>query len=334
MRLLGAILLLLSSCAFAQAVRFETAVVPLPNEDIAVDCHYTLTIPSPEHPVRAVWVIFDRGHDVHDLFSDLAVLDFAKHFHLALLLHGHCPGKSPEDHRDMNMDPAKGLGRALFTALDQFAQTTGHKEITGAQLIFLGFSGAGPLSARFVAAFPERTIAAILSYPGHYEPNGINTVNLDTPAIAVPQMILAGGADDRSGTFRPYEYFKKYREQRAPWLFILQNKSPHCCTANAKDLMLQWLGEVIKQRHPSSTHDALRNMNQNDGWLALIKTQDTKIVDSFGLMTFDLADSKIQKSRGTVPQGWLPSGWISNHTLAQKWLSFVRQPQHPILPLQ
>jgi hypothetical protein len=111
MRSLGALLFLMFLPSAAQSGQFETAVTPLPNEDIAGVCHYTLTIPVPTHTIRAVWVIFDRSHDVHDLYSDAAVLAFAKRFHLALLLHGHCPGKTPEDHNDMNMDPSKGLGR-------------------------------------------------------------------------------------------------------------------------------------------------------------------------------------------------------------------------------
>jgi len=42
-------------------------------------------------------------------------------------------------------------------------------------MIFLGFSGAGPLSARWVSISPERVLAAVLSSPVHYEPLGIDT---------------------------------------------------------------------------------------------------------------------------------------------------------------
>lgn len=331
-RLLVAIFLFISSSAFAQS-HFETSVVPLPDEDIAANCDYTLTIPAPEHPIRAVWVIFDRGHDVHDLYSDADVLRFARTFRLALLLHGHCPGKVPEDHHDMNMDPAKGLGHALFTALDQFAQTTGHHELSETKLIFLGFSGAGPLSARFVGSVPDRIIAAILSAPGHYEPYGIDTVNLNAKALAVPELIMAGSADNISGTARPYLYFRKYRDLGAPWAFIIQNKSPHCCTANAKTLMLDWLKAMIEQSCPLSSCSILGPMNQHNGWLALIKTQETETRDSFGLRTFDLTGAKIQRSKDKIPYEWAPAGWLPTHALAQEWLSFVRQPHHPILPL-
>ena len=165
MRTLAFILFLVSSCFAAQTVRFETEVTPLPNEDIASACHYALTIPDPDRPIPAVWIIFDRSHDVHDLYSDAEVLAFARRFQLALLLHAHCPGKAPEDRGDMNLDPSRGLGRSSFTALDQCAASTGHRELSTAKLIFLGFSGAGPLCARLVGSAPDRAIAAITAVP-------------------------------------------------------------------------------------------------------------------------------------------------------------------------
>ena len=170
MRFLIILLFIISSYSVALAIEFKTAVTPLPTEVIAAACHYALTFPVPNHSIQAVWVIFDRGHDVHDLYSDAAILAFARRFRLALLLHGHCPGKAAEDRMDMNMDPSKGLGRALFTTLDQFARATGHHELSRTKLIFLGFSGAGPLCARLVGFAPDRALAAILSAPGHYEP--------------------------------------------------------------------------------------------------------------------------------------------------------------------
>jgi len=321
------------SCA-AKTTQFETAVKPLPNEDIASDCHYELAIPAPSRAVRAVWVIFDRGDDVHDLFGDIAVRAFARRFRLALLLHGHCPGKAQEDHGDMNVEPSEGLGRALLTALDQFAHETGHRELSSAKLIFLGFSGAGPLSARLVNFVPDRALAAILSSPGHFEPVGIDTVNLKTEALVTPELILTGSADSISGTARPYGYFQKYRKLGAPWAFVVQNKSPHCCTANAKGLMLRWLEAVIKQRLPNSPSEPLRRMNQFNGWQLFLKTRETGIKDSFGLRTFEVAEARVQKSNLPIPKDTIAAGWLPNHALAQEWVSFVQQRQHPILPLR
>jgi hypothetical protein len=102
----ASILLIVGLChlSFGQSVRYDTSVAPLPDEDIASNCHYELTIPSQAKKVMAVWVIFDRGRDVHELYSDEAVLQFAGRFRIALLLHGHCPGTRPEDHNDMDSD--------------------------------------------------------------------------------------------------------------------------------------------------------------------------------------------------------------------------------------
>jgi len=266
--LLSALILLLSAVSTAQTVRFETSVAPLPDEDIASDCHYELTIPIPTRQVTAVWVIFDRGHDVHDLYSDKAVLAFARRFQIALLLHGHCPGKRAEDHKDMNMDPSKGLGRALSAALTQFASTTRHRELASARLIFLGFSGAGPLCARLVGSVHNRVLAAVLSSPGHYEPLGIDTVEQNTNSLMVPELIIAGSADNVSGTARPYSYFRKYRDRGAPWAFIVQNGSPHCCTGNAKNLILHWLEGVLKGQQPLESTLLENLIRAQAGWLS------------------------------------------------------------------
>jgi hypothetical protein len=324
----------LCTVSLAQSVRYQTSVAPLPEEDFASSCHYELTIPSQTKKVMAVWVIFDRGRDVHELYSDDAVLQFAGRFRIALLLHGHCPGKTPEDHDDMDMDPSKGLGRALLSALDQFAATSGHHELTGIPLIFLGFSGAGPLSARLVGSFPKRVLAAILSSPGHYEPLGIDTVELSSESIRVPQLIIAGGADKVSGTARPYQYFRKYRDRGAPWAFIVQNGSPHCCTANAKHLILSWLEAVVKGRD-SREATPLREVDQRVGWLSFFKPKPTEIADSFGLRTFEATAARIEKiySWKNTSQGWESAGWLPNRAVANEWLAFVKQKHHPILPL-
>ena len=317
-----------------QTTELQTTVAPLANEDIASPCHYSLKIPAAPQTIRATWVIFDRARDVHNLYTDPAILAFCRRFRIALLLHGHCPGKLPEDRHDMNMDPSKGLGPALFRALDQFAVQSGHRELSPTNLIFLGFSGAGPLSARLAASAPDRSIAAILSAPGHFEPLGIDTVNVSSAATSVPELIIAGGADNITGTARPYMYFRKYRDQGAPWVFILQNRSPHCCTGNVRDLMIRWLAAIIEERQHSPSDGTLRSLDQRRGWLLFVKTKETDTTDSFGLKTFNAIAAKIESSSTSgVPQGWQPVGWVPNRRIAKEWLSFVEQKQHPVLPL-
>jgi len=325
----------LSPLSIAQVVRYQTSVAPLPNEDIASSCHYELTIPTPTRDIAAVWVIFDRGRDVHDLYRDEVVIAFARRFQIALLLHGHCPGKRLDDHNDMDMDPSKGLAGALSRGIAQLAEISHHKELDSRPVIFLGFSGAGPLCARMVALSPDRVLAAVLSSPGHYEPLGIDTVEVNREGLRVPELIIAGSADNVSGTARPYLYFQRYRDHGAPWAFIVQNRSPHCCTANAKHLILDWLEAVLRERQREESV-VLRQMDQRVGWLAFLKTKQTTTTDSFGLKTFEVTAATIEnvQSRNPALRGWETAGWLPNHAVAEEWLAFVRQSRHPILPLK
>src|SRR5207302_7288463 len=128
------------------------------DEDILGDCHYEVTIPNPAKPIRAVWVIFDRARDMLRYYGDSEVQDFAYRKDLALLLAFHCRAKGYED---MDVDPSKGIGRALFTALDQLTKSSGHAELASAKLILMSFSGGGSLVARLTGYTPDRVIAAI-----------------------------------------------------------------------------------------------------------------------------------------------------------------------------
>lgn len=311
----------------------ETVVKPLPTEDISGPCHYSITIPPGNEPVRGVWLIFDRGRDVHELASDSDVLGFARRFNLALILQSHCPGKLPDDHEDMNMDPAEGLGPSFLRALEQFASETQHPELPKADLIVLGFSGTGPLTGRFIAQYPNRILAGVLSAPGHFPPQGINTVELNRDAVQVPELIIVGGADDRSGTQAPYDYFLKYRRLDAPWTFVVQNRSPHCCTANVKKLMLDWLSVIIEKRMPLKAGLPIRSVSDEGGWLGLIHTEQTDIRDSFHLRTFNVISAEIWPKGKVDSAASREASWLPTASVAREWLSFTEQKRHPILPL-
>jgi hypothetical protein len=147
-------------------------------------------------------------------------------------------------------------------------------------------------------------------------------------------LIIAGSADKVSGSTRPYRYFRKHRDRGAPWAFVVQNGSPHCCTANARDLILSWLEAVLKQRHPRES-SAAREIDQQVGWLAFFKTHETETTDSFGLKTFEVTAAAIEKV-GTskhASQEWVAAGWLPNHAVAKEWLAFVRRKRHLILPI-
>jgi dienelactone hydrolase len=324
-------LLTLPSLAHAQS--FETVVTPLPNENFVGPCHYDITFPAGRRAVRAVWVTFDRGLDIMKFYSDPDVIAFAQRHNLALMMPHQCPGKNvPGGPKEMDMDPSHGVGRALFTALDQFAQQTGHPELRSAKLILLGFSGIGALFAHFVGYAPDRIVASIPADPGHYDPVGIDNVHLPPSALGVPELIMVGGADNVCGTQRPYDYFRQYRDRGAPWAFLVQNKTPHCCIVNVKPLILAWLGQIINLRRPSPTAP-LRKVDGNRGWQGFIRTCPSEIHDTWGSPTWDVCDASIQPAQRASPTDKIAAGWFPSQRVATEWLEFIRQSGHPLTSL-
>jgi len=230
----------------------------------------------------------------------------------------------------MDMDPSHGIGRALFTALDQFARQSSHSELSSAKLILLGFSGTGALFAHFVGYAPDRIVASIPADAGHYDPVGVDNVHLPSSALAVPELIMTGGADKVSGTQRPYDYFRLYRDRGAPWAFLVQNKTPHCCIINTKSLMLAWLGEIIKMRQPSATKP-LHTVDDSQGWVGFIRTCPSDIHDDWGAPTWDVCAASIQPvghaaPRDQIPAGWLPILSISNSQPSVGWRTRLPTP--------
>jgi hypothetical protein len=330
-RWIPVVLLALTSIAGAQS--YETTVTPLPNEDFAGPCHYDINFPAGYRSTQAVWITFDRGLDIMKFYQDTDVLAFARHHRLALMTPHQCPAKAaPGGPQEMDMDPSHGVGRALFTALEQFAHQTGHAELSSAKLILLGFSGTGALFAHFVGYAPDRVVASIPADPGHFDPVGIDKVQLPPSALEVPELIMTGGADKICGTQRPYNYFRLYREKGAPWGFLVQNKTPHCCIINTKPLLLMWLDEVIKLRRPSPTKP-LHRIDGNRGWLGFIHTCPSDIHDDWGTATWDVCAASIQPVGYTPPSDQIAAGWFPSQKVAKAWLEFIKQPEHPVTSL-
>jgi len=323
------------SAAAGQGVVFQTSVAAQPDEDMASDCRYEITLTDRTRIVRAVWVIFERSRDTLRYYRDADVRAFARRHDLALLFPFHCRSKS-ETGGDMNVDPSKGLGRALFTALTQLAQSSHHPELRSAKLILLGFSGTGSLVGRLAEFAPQRVLAVIPTHPGHFDPLGVDTLSLSPNAVAIPQLILTGSSDAVSGTQRPYEYFRKYFDQGAPWTFVVQNKVPHCCIMNAKALILLWLDAVVA-----------KGVTRATGWYGFIETRPSESMDcpdqsppvrsswcrstrdTWGGENWSVNTARIER-RPNLPQRMMPAGWLPTEKFARQWVSFVRQPEHPV----
>jgi dienelactone hydrolase len=326
------------AAAGAMPVLFQTSVAPQPGEDLAGECGYELTIPVPEKPINAVWVVFDRGRDVQRYYADSTVQAFAAGHNWAMLFAFQCAAKSPDQHGDINADPSQGLGRSLLEALSQFADAARHPELASAKLVLLGFSGAGALVARFSEYAPDRVAAIIAANPGHFDPFGMDKVMLSTKGLAVPALVVVGSQDAVSGVQRPYDYFRRFYEQGAPWTFIVQNQVPHCCLENARALILEWLDAVVNRNlRPNSDRGLFGFISQGPS-----QTTDcpepyppAKPVwcrgghDEWNAPNWT-ATSAFVRSRRTPAPGTVAAGWMPTRRFADAWRAFVSQPAHPI----
>ena len=319
----------------AQDLVLQTSVTPAPDEDLATACRYEITLTNSSRTVQGVWVIFERSRDMLEYYQDTDVRAFARRHDLALLFPFHCPSRS-ETGGDMNVDPSKGIGRALFAALTQLAQTSSHPELGSAKLILLGFSGTGSLVGRLAEFAPDRVLAVIPTDPGHFDPLGVDTISLSSKALAIPHLILTGSSDAVSGTQRPYEYFRRHFDQGAPWTFVVQNKAPHCCIMNAKSLILRWVDAVVVQRLTRAT-----------GWYGFIKNRPSDAIDcpgqsapvrpswcrstkdTWGGANWSVSGATSDR-RPNPPNGMMPAGWLPTQTFAKQWVSFVTKPEHPV----
>jgi dienelactone hydrolase len=330
--------------------QYRTAVTPEAGETLQDRCFYQLLLPVADHPVRSVLVIFERGWQVGNLYYDPAMVNFAAEHEMGLLLAQHCRSKERED---MDVVPEHGIGRALFTALKQFASDSHHPELAESALTFFSFSGGGSLVARMADFAPGRTLAAIAYAPGQYEPLGMDTIDLHKEAWAVPQLIIANGADNVNGTARPYFYFQKYRREGAPLTFVIQNRTPHCCVANIVPLMLSWLDAVIRQRQPSSSGAPLRAIQQKQGWIGRLEVEDSSVKDtwqtkSWNVSSVDAEPAGEKAAHKAVPEillatasdrdvpsnGELVTSWLPSKGFANSWLEFEKAREHAITPLE
>lgn len=323
-------LLLMGSVGFAEShvPQFHTVVAPKDGEDVARPCEYELFTPS-HGPFRAVFVIYERGRDVQSFLTDPLVKLFAEKENLALMMPRHCASKGRED---IDVDPAKGLGRSLLTALDQFAEEAKHPELKTAPLVVLGFSGAGSLAGRLAGFAPDRVAAVVLAHAGQYDPLGLDTIQHTAASVEVPEFILVGSIDDHVGTKRAFDYFNRYWQAGAPWIFVTQNNVPHCCVVNARDLILEWVDAVLTLRLDSGK-PGIALVDRNKGYRAYVELAETDIHDQWKLPTSEVVRASFYGSRDSSMRTGIPAGWLPSKKVADAWKAFVVMTSHPVTSL-
>ncbi len=310
------VLVALTFGVHAQISTVESAEVsPLRTESTAGPCRFELTIPRPEAATRAVWVIYDRGRETKDFYNDSDLFHFAESNRLALLWARHCPANNNQGEIDPN--PARGLGRALFASLDQLATASKHGEFSSSKVIVFGFGLDGVLAARMPTFAPDRVLASIVYAPAAE----VHTVVLESAPAGIPQLIIANGADTAESIAGAREYFSKNFVNGAPWALAVQNGVPkYGGLENIKPILFPWLQSII-ETVPDITGPAVIRNNQRSGFWLYVSTDENGSA---------VKDAKTEKVGADAPRGFLAAGWVPTKKAAKEWQRFERKSSHPV----
>src|SRR5207253_1024902 len=165
--IVAAYVILMACPVSALTKQYRTYVDPGPAETMQDPCEFELTLRDASKPVKAVFVVVERGWQVGNLYFDPEVTAFAERRDVALVLARHCRSKTEND---MDIIPEHGIGRALLEALNQFALQSKHPELAGSKLILFSFFRRRLFRGTMVAYASERIFAAIEYAPGTTNP--------------------------------------------------------------------------------------------------------------------------------------------------------------------
>lgn len=305
----------------------QTSVAALPGEDLQGPCLYSLRLvtgppPSPGAPPAlvtqtGVLVVYERG-DSSTVFADERLIAMAQQLHLAMMFAYECDAVS---YADLQVNATQGPGRALFTALSQFAISTNHPELNSANLVLFGFSAAGYLSVTMTNAYPSRVLGAIPFAPASAEID-LDGVAVSASAAGVPMLILANGEDIDAGTQRPINLYLRGWSQGAPWGFAVQNGTGHCCTDSAVPLMVPWITGLLQQQTATSASGLAAPRPQPNPAVPVVRfdcVPDGQ-VDVFYNNVCAFPSASILPSVSGGPY----SGWMPDAASAQAWLQWVK----------
>ena len=141
-------------------------------------------------------------------------------------------------------------------------------------------------------------------------------------------LIIVGGRDTVAGTGKPYAFYKRYGVPGNSWVYLVQNNIPHCCVIDTKGFILDWLQEVIRVRQPDAAKP-LSPLELSRGWYGSIRVCDAVYNDHWGLPLWNVCDAHITDSEKGLPTGEMPAGHFTTEKLAQEWLSYIKQTEHP-----
>ena len=188
----------------------------------------------------------------------------------------------------------EGSGQALLTALDKFAEISGHSEIGKAPIALWGISAGGQCNYEFSCWKPERVIAYVLNKGGIYY-----TALVSNEARKVPGIFFVGEKDSPYRNNIIKGIFTVNRRAMALWTLIEEPGAVHEFGVSL-EVSKTYFDEVIPLRLPLKVGGKLRDLNLEEGYIGDHKTGTYSHYD-------------VEKTKDS------PTSWIPTEKIAKIW---------------
>jgi len=219
-------------------------------------------------------------------------------------------------------DPRNGSYDAFQKGLADFANQTGHGELTTVPWAIWGHSGGGHWCGGMVLLDPERVAAAWLrsGVPLFEAKEGRSIVPYDTvpkAALGVPVMCNLGtqeGFSVAEGRFSGVwpgvqKFFGKMRSQGGLVSVSVDPLTSHQC-GNQRYLAIPWLDACLTLRLPAENGQPLNVLDESDGILVALPTPDEEVGTP-------VPAKKFTGEKDTAT-------WLPTRAIAQAWSQYMQ----------
>ncbi|MEL7336046.1 MAG: sialate O-acetylesterase, partial [Planctomycetota bacterium] len=228
-------------------------------------------------------------------------------------------------------DPRNGSDVTFRQSLREFADVSGHPELSRVPWALWGHSGGGYWSGVMLTMHPDRVAAAWLQSgtprlgPDESAPND-KVVTLPESRIEAPVMLCLGteeGFGKTNGRFssvwpRSKQWFSALRQQGTPTSLAVDPLSSHQC-GEQRYLAIPWFDACLKLRLPLQPGEPMPPMPTGSHWLAPVMQPPNTAT----------AASPAKSFRGDVHL----SVWLPSEAVANLWTQFSKgQPIADVSP--
>lgn len=288
--------------------------------ELVYPVNYTIWIPRGVKTLRGV-IVHQHGCGEGSCKSgltgayDLHWQALARKHDCALL----APAYEQPDKADCQMwcDPRNGSAATFQRCLIDLGVQSGHPELPKVPWALWGHSGGGQWAGSMVLLEPERVVAAWLRsgvplLKAIPERPSIKTHTLPAAALKVPLMCNLGTKegvtvkDPRFGGVWPATeaFFQAVRARNGLIGVAIDPLTGHEC-GNQRYLAIPWLDACLSARLPQVSGGELRNMPENQAWLA-------PIPGGLAVLAAKFAGDPLK------------AAWLPNAAIARAWMQYIK----------